>query len=472
MKRDYEPGTGEPTPGVDAVSGNAMVQDVMGAGTPAVESMTIRLWMSNIHAGTIIGKGGGSIKAIREQTGCKVTIAEAPMPGGERLVTIVGAPLSVHGAVELMLDKVDEAVAAAPEQAQQPANAPGAHALKLCMSQNQVGAVIGKGGAQIKEFREQSGATIKVEATSVDAPAVRSVTLAGGKVETLKAFELVALKLATVPDETAGGGGPGGHANKYQRTGQPPGMGMMGGGMGGAGMRPYYGNGQPAPQPMGGYSMQGMGAAPYRPYGAQPMGSYGAQPMGGCGGYGAQPTAQQMGSPVGSSPSSYAYQQTSFGGAQGFGGGAGAGRLPPPPSAPATSTAAYGAPSGGSYAASGYSFAGYDTPAYSMPPAAQPTAPPMSACGGAGGGGGWTAPTPTGGENGEMMQLVPSVLAGRLIGKGGSGIREMRDASRANIKILSDCEPGTDQRRITVSGSPEAVQMALALIRQKLSQGP
>jgi hypothetical protein len=83
-----------------------------------------------------------------------------------------------------------------------------------------------------------------------------------------------------------------------------------------------------------------------------------------------------------------------------------------------------------------------------------------------------TAATPTGGADGEVMQLVPSALAGRLIGKGGSGIRELRDVSRASIRILSDCEPGTEQRKLTVSGTPEAIQMALSMISQKLSQGP
>jgi len=58
-------------------NGSTMVQEVMGAGTPEVDSMTSRMWLSNQHAGTIIGKGGANIKQIREESATRVQIAEA-----------------------------------------------------------------------------------------------------------------------------------------------------------------------------------------------------------------------------------------------------------------------------------------------------------------------------------------------------------------------------------------------------------
>ena len=87
--------------------------DVLGAGAPAVEQITMRMWWANTHAGTIIGQGGSSIKGIREASGCRVQIAEAAAPGAERLVTIVGTPLNINRAVELILDKIDDAGAEA-----------------------------------------------------------------------------------------------------------------------------------------------------------------------------------------------------------------------------------------------------------------------------------------------------------------------------------------------------------------------
>ena len=69
-------------------------------------------------------------------------------------------------------------------------------------------------------------------------------------------------------------------------------------------------------------------------------------------------------------------------------------------------------------------------------------------------------------------QLVPVQLVGRLIGRGGQGIRELREMSRATIKINTDCEPGTEQRKVTVTGTPDQLQFALSLIQQRLAQGP
>jgi len=82
------------------------------------------------------------------------------------------------------------------------------------------------------------------------------------------------------------------------------------------------------------------------------------------------------------------------------------------------------------------------------------------------------AAAPIAGPGGVTEQLVPSALVGRLIGKGGLGIRELRDTSRATIKISTDPEPGTDQRKVTVSGTPEQTQLALSMIQQRLAQGP
>ena len=115
--------------------------------------------------------------------------------------------------------------------------------------------------------------------------------------------------------------------------------------------------------------------------------------------------------------------------------------------------------------AAGYAFASYGTQSYGGGGAGAPSPSNLA-------GGSFSAPTPTGGADGEMMQLIPAAYVGRLIGKGGSGIRELRDLSRAQIRVQSECEPGTEQRKVTVSGPPEAVGAALAMISQKLAQGP
>ena len=76
-------------------------------GGDAEPKLTMRFWISNIHAGTIIGKGGAHIKSMRESTNCHIMMAEALQPGAERLLTITGAPLSVHAAVDQFVSKIE-----------------------------------------------------------------------------------------------------------------------------------------------------------------------------------------------------------------------------------------------------------------------------------------------------------------------------------------------------------------------------
>jgi len=53
------------------------------------ETMTMRMWITNIHAGTVIGKGGGHIKSVREISGCK---ARARAPSAARLARLARRP--------------------------------------------------------------------------------------------------------------------------------------------------------------------------------------------------------------------------------------------------------------------------------------------------------------------------------------------------------------------------------------------
>jgi len=276
------------------------------------------------------------------------------------------------------------------------------------------------------------------------------------------------MKLSTVPEET-----PAAHPSKYQRTQQPP----MGPPRGGAPFYGAYGMAPPPPQPQAGYNAAAgyaagtaYGAAAYgAPHGQQHPGQMVPPSLYGNNPYAAAPQAggyaPAQGGPYSAAQGSYGAgrpaPQSAASGAFGVQ-GAGAAQVPP-------------AASCGCYSQSGYSFAGYSMDSGGGSGGGGAVS---SAAGANGGGGGmartmtWSAATPTGGPDGEMMQLIPSMLAGRLIGKGGSGIREMREMSHANIRILSDCEPGTDQRKLTVSGAPEAIGMALTMISQRLAQGP
>jgi len=357
--------------------------DMVAEQAAPAESHVIRMWMQNNHCGTIIGKGGVNIKAIREQSDCKVQVSELAPGAAERLVTTTGSIAGINKAAELMIEVLEEQAAADPAAATEGERT---HTLKLILSNNQVGGIIGKAGVVIKAMRDESGAVIKVDPAQT-MQNERVVSLSGTKAALIKAHMLTAEKIASMPPDDDS------KASKQQRT-NPPGA---------HGAPPGYAMQQQYAQQ--GYAQQGYAQQGYAP---QPgYSQYAPQP-----GYGQPPPQPGYGQP----PQGYQQQQ----------------QYPPQPG-----YSPY-APQPGGYAPQGY-------------------APPTQG-----------GPTADGGHE----QMVPVALVGRLIGKAGSAIKELREMSGANIKVNSECEPGTQERKVVVSGTPDAVQYALGLIAQKLAQGP
>lgn len=183
----------------------------------------MRVWLAHAHAEMLETKLGASNLMMmwvpqggrRETAACRVSMAPAATFGGERLATLTGQPSAVHDALEILLDRIDEgnAEVGLPPEVK--------HSLKLCLGQKAIGAVIGKGGAQIKLVRESSGANVKVE-TLPDghldpSSGMRICAISGGRAEVLRAIQLVSSQLTTVPDEPPYEP-PAMQAAKYQRT--------------------------------------------------------------------------------------------------------------------------------------------------------------------------------------------------------------------------------------------------------------
>lgn len=354
-------------------------EGLVAAASTETSQLCVRMMLSNANVGTIIGKGGSNIKGIRENSGCKVSIQELQPGATERLVSVTGQPLNVNQATELMLGCLEESLSM-DTNAPPPGPDGHNHSIKLVLSNNQVGGIIGKGGATIKQFREETGAVIKVE-TLQTAGNERFVTLQGSRPSVVKAHLLTVLKIATIPEDRD-------NPSKLQRT---------------------------ASGRVGAAALSGL-------QGLQQLG-YGV------------PQAALM-------PAMYAAQggQAMFSGV--------AGQL----------SAQYGQVASG---LQGYQFTAAADQGFTQSPA-QAAAQQAAVA---------NVPAPVVTING-VEQMVPSLLIGRIIGRAGMGIRELRDMSRATIKISSDAEPGTDNRKVTITGSPEQTQLALQLLQQRIAQGP
>jgi len=64
---------------------------------------------------------------------------------------------------------------------------------------------------------------------------------------------------------------------------------------------------------------------------------------------------------------------------------------------------------------------------------------------------------------------VPEHLMGTVIGKGGQSINEIRGRSGAHVKI-AELESGATDRIITITGTPQANEVAVAMIHQKTAE--
>ncbi|KAM3960352.1 LOW QUALITY PROTEIN: heterogeneous nuclear ribonucleoprotein K-like [Aphomia sociella] len=186
----------------------------------------------------------------------------------------------------------------------------------------------------------------------------------------------------------------------------------------------------------------------------------------------------------------YADEYGGFGGGGGGGGGRGGrggpaprGRPPPPmgpstrgpgPRGPHMSRGGPPGPSGPPGPRSGFNDFG------GPPPRGNFGGPPRGGFGGGNFGGNFSGGRGSGGggnfnSNGGSQQetstqvTIPKDLAGAIIGKAGSRIRKIRAESGAAIEI-AEALPGSNDRIITITGTPQRIQMAQYLLQQSVHE--
>uniref|UniRef100_A0A158P8A7 KH domain-containing protein n=1 Tax=Angiostrongylus cantonensis TaxID=6313 RepID=A0A158P8A7_ANGCA len=67
-----------------------------------------------------------------------------------------------------------------------------------------------------------------------------------------------------------------------------------------------------------------------------------------------------------------------------------------------------------------------------------------------------------------MRLIVPATQCGSLIGKSGSKIKEIREATGASIQVASEMLPQSTERAVTVSGAADAITLCMGQVCQIL----
>nr|XP_007159156.1 hypothetical protein PHAVU_002G213600g [Phaseolus vulgaris]ESW31150.1 hypothetical protein PHAVU_002G213600g [Phaseolus vulgaris] len=130
------------------------------------QEVTFRILCSNDRVGAVIGKGGNIVRALQNESGAIISVAPSVVECEDRLVTITASenPESNYSpaqkAVVLVFSKYVEA---GVEKGLDLGTKKGTSvSARLVVSSNQVGCLLGKGGAIVSEMRKATGTNIRI----------------------------------------------------------------------------------------------------------------------------------------------------------------------------------------------------------------------------------------------------------------------------------------------------------------------
>ncbi|XXH05051.1 UDP-galactose transporter [Hypoxylon texense] len=121
----------------------------------AVAQLTLRAIVSSKEAGVIIGKGGKNVADLRDETGVKAGVSKVVQGVHDRVLTISGGCDAISRAYAIVARALLEG---APAMGMGGViQSTGTHQIKLLISHNQMGTIIGRQGLKIKHIQDVSG---------------------------------------------------------------------------------------------------------------------------------------------------------------------------------------------------------------------------------------------------------------------------------------------------------------------------
>merc|ERR1719193_2884679 len=136
--------------------------------------------------GQVIGKGGETIKSIRAESGAAVHTSKFMSNVNERTTKISGTVEQVCTAIRMIIDIVSK----------------GNPSVTLLAEYRNLGALIGKQGANIKQIREETGAKIFITKECIGNSTQKEIQISGDYESVTKAVETVVSYLAEARNPT------------------------------------------------------------------------------------------------------------------------------------------------------------------------------------------------------------------------------------------------------------------------------
>ncbi|KAG8923287.1 RNA binding protein, heterogenous nuclear RNP-K like protein [Tulasnella sp. 419] len=187
--------------------------------------LTIRALVTTKDAGIIIGKGGANVAEIRAVTGVKAGVSKVVPGVHERVLSVSGSVEGVAHAFQMIIKQL---LSATPSSPSIPVTPPSTHtSIRLLISHNLMGTVIGRSGLKIKAIQDASGARMVASKDMLPQSTERVVEVQGTAEGIGKAVEEIGRCLLEDWDRGVGTvlyhptpehqdrGGPGSRRNTY-----------------------------------------------------------------------------------------------------------------------------------------------------------------------------------------------------------------------------------------------------------------
>ncbi|KAG0651813.1 RNA-binding that suppresses serine/threonine protein phosphatase [Hyphodiscus hymeniophilus] len=144
----------------------------------AESQLTLRAIVSSKEAGVIIGKGGKNVADLRDETGVKAGVSKVVQGVHDRVLTIAGGCEAISKAYAIVAKALLEG---APQMGMGGVvSNNGTHPIKLLISHNQMGTIIGRQGLKIKHIQDVSGVRMVAQKEMLPQSTERIVEVQGG----------------------------------------------------------------------------------------------------------------------------------------------------------------------------------------------------------------------------------------------------------------------------------------------------
>ncbi|KAG8805515.1 RNA binding protein, heterogenous nuclear RNP-K like protein [Serendipita sp. 399] len=140
------------------------------------ETLTLRALVGTKEAGIIIGKAGKNVADLREQTGVKAGVSKVVNGVHERVLSVSG---SVQGVAKAYTNILQQLVTSSPTSPTAPSTPSNHTIIRLLISHNLMGTIIGRNGLKIKNIQDASGARMVAQKDMLPQSTERIVEVQG-----------------------------------------------------------------------------------------------------------------------------------------------------------------------------------------------------------------------------------------------------------------------------------------------------